>query len=222
MPADETGLITLLDNGIVKNVPYLPPWQSWSDVLDSIDELTRAEHKYKAFALDGLGSIESLCHQHVCNRDYQGKFNKDGFLSYQQGYETSLGDWRMFLGKLDQLRLAKRMSIIILAHTKITPFRNPLGDDYDRYNVDCHHKTWAVTHKWADIILFANYHVESTKSGGRHKGRGGDQRFLHTEYSAAWDAKNRHNLPETIDMGHSAAEAWTNFRSALKNGAIKS
>jgi hypothetical protein len=44
---------------------------------------------------------------------------------------------------------------------------------------------------------------------------------MFTEYAAAYDAKNRHALPESIDMGTSGKEAWDNFANAMKSGRKK-
>jgi hypothetical protein len=111
------------------------------------------------------------------------------------------------------------MSILILGHAKIAPFKNPEGPDYDRYNVDVHHKTWSFTHKWADMVLFANYDVAfGDQNKQKAKAKGGKLRTLHCEHSAAFDAKNRHGLPETIDMGTTGAEAWANLSAAIKAG----
>lgn len=218
LPADETGLITLLDSGLVKDIPYMQPWETWDDVLDSVDELTAADHEYKALCIDGLSGVERLCHEHVCARDYGGKFSEQGFLGYMRGYETSLADWRILLGKLDRLRLTKRMTIIWLAHSKIATFKSPDTADYDRWVVDCHQKTWSLTSKWADIVMFATHHVETVKEGGRSKGRSAGDRLIYTTWTATYEAKNRHNLPEIIDMGSSGKEAWNNFAQAMKDG----
>ena len=217
-PADEMGLSTLIDSGQLPETPYLPPWKTWKEVLNSLNELIEKPHDYKTFVGDGFGSIERLCHEHVCRRDYNNDWGKKGFTSYMAGYDTALADWREFLSLLDRLRHERNMGIILLAHTKISPFRNPLGDDFDRFTVECHHKTWSLTSKWADIVLFANYHVETVKSNdsSKAKGLGGKSRVLHTEYEAAWDAKNRLGLPEEIEMGNSGQEAWNNFISAMK------
>jgi hypothetical protein len=134
------------------------------------------------------------------------------------GFDVALADWRLLLDALDRLRSQRRMSILALAHTKISPFRNPEGSDYDRYTVDLHHKTWGLTHKWADLVIFANFvsHVDARKNEPKGKAHGGSRRALYTARTAAWDAKNRHGLPEQIDAGSSAAEAWSNFAAALQ------
>src|SRR5690606_20560338 len=132
--ADETGLLTLIDAGRLPETPYLPPWQSWTDVLDSIEYLTEHEHQYKTLVIDTLNSTEKLCHAHVCQREYAGDWGKKGFANYNQGYDVSLNEWALLLNALDRLREKRRMGIICLCHTRIKTFKNPEGTDYDRYS----------------------------------------------------------------------------------------
>jgi hypothetical protein len=109
------------------------------------------------------------------------------------------------------------MGVLALCHSKIAPFKNPEGPDYDRFTPDLHPKTWGLTHRWADYVLFLNFetHVDAGRSP-RPKGKGGTRRVLYTARTAAFDAKNRHGLPEQIDGGNSAAEAWANLAAAMK------
>ena len=216
MARGETGLETLIDAKQLGDVPHLPEIMDWADVLAALDFVLNEKHDFKTLALDTLNGFERLCHEHVCKTQYGNKWGKDGFGSYAQGYETSLAEWRMFLGKLDEIRAVRKMSIVCLAHTKVTPYKNPEGADYDRFSPDLHHKTWSLTHKWADIVMFANYYTVVDDSGTRPKGAGGRERTMYTCRTAAYDAKNRHGLPEEIDMGTNGEAAWGNFVNALK------
>lgn len=210
---NELGIHTLKSSGLVdKDIPVLPPYDSWEGVLDTLDQLAKEKHDYKCLVLDTLGGLERLCHEHVCQRDFRGDWTDKGFTSFHKGYEIAAGDWRDLLKRLDVLR-DRGMRIVGLAHAIVKPFKNPIGEDYDQYTPDMHKKTWAVSAKWADMVLFGNFHVTISKDG---KGKGGQHRVMHSEYSAAFEAKNRHGLPSEISMGSSGAEAWENLTKAIK------
>ena len=68
---------------------------------------------------------------------------------------------------------SRRMGIIALAHSRIATFKNPEGADYDRFVPDLHAKTWALTHKWADAVLFLNF--ETYVDSDRHRAEGQGQ-----------------------------------------------
>jgi hypothetical protein len=110
------------------------------------------------------------------------------------------------------------MMILTLCHTRAATYKNPEGPDYDRYTPDLHAKTWGLTHKWADFVVFLNFsvHVEAARNQTKGKGHGGRRRVLYTTRTAAWDAKNRHGLPDEIDSGDSAIDLWNNFATAMK------
>lgn len=213
----EDGIHTLQASGLApSDVPVLPAATSWLDVLSMLEVLASGEHSYKALVIDTLGGLERLCHEYVCSKHFDNDWGDKGFASYQRGYEVSLPYWREILNALDRLRNDRQMGVLCLAHSIVRPFKNPVGEDFDRYIPDLHHKTWALTHKWADMVLFLNYYVETTsKREGRVKGRGGQVRLMHTEYSAAWEAKNRHALPDEISMGGGGSEAWGNLMAAM-------
>lgn len=214
----ETGLETLIDAGRLPEVAHFPAVQSWESLLGLIETLTVDEHSYKSLALDTLNGAESLCHQFICHRDFSDEWGNKGFGSYNKGYEVALPEWSRLLIALDRLRTERRMTIFLLCHTKVKPFKNPEGPDYDRYQPDVHEKTWGLTHKWADCVLFGNFEVAvATDRPEAKKGKAsGGYRILYTERHAAYDAKNRFGLPSDIEMGDSAVQAWTNFSGAVK------
>ena len=207
---------------VPESLPVFPtPIQSWQHMLEVVNELTTTDHGHKAHIVDTINVIEQFRNQHVCDRDYAGNWGKDkGFEMFDQGPRAGMADWRQLLCAFDKMRVARDVRVILLAHIEVRPFRNPEGADYDRYAVGLHKTTWALTHGWADAVLFANYFtaVDVDEKTKRAKGKGGRERVLHTVYSPAYDAKNRFNLPEEIDMGDSGAEAWGNLAKAIVAG----
>ena len=218
MTRGETGLLTLLDSGRIPPTHHFPEIHTWIEMLGAVEALTDQLHDYRTLVIDTLNGAERLCHEHVCRRDYGGRWGRDGFTSFMQGYDVALADWREFLDRLDRLRAAKRMGIIALAHSRIATFKNPEGADFDRFVPDLHPKTWALSHKWADAVLFIHYetYVDADRADLRGKARGGSRRRIFTQRAAAFDAKNRHGLPAEIDGGRNAAEAWLNLATAMK------
>jgi len=221
MSKGETGLTTLIDNNLIPSIDHFPETMEWPDVTSQIEWLTVSDHGYKTLVIDTLNGLERLCHEYICARDYRGNWAKDGFTSFQGGYEASLPEWRLLLAALDRLRNEKNMSIIGLGHAKVKPFKNPEGPDYDRYVPEMHEKTWGLTHKWADFVAFINFETFTEKDGSRVKGKGGQQRIMYTERHAAYDAKNRLGLPPEIVLADSAKESWNTLYNAMKEARNK-
>lgn len=214
----ETGLHTLMDNGLAPTVPNIEI-QDWLDVLPLIQQLQTDEHEYRTLVIDVLDGLEKLANEHVCRTDYGGDWSEKGFMGYYRGFKAvAAGPWKEFLNEIDKLREIRKMGVLLLAHTASGNFRNPTGADYDRYSPPMWRETWELTFGWADIVLFGYRAVTTEKERGERKAKahGGGIRLISTEYDAAADAKNRHNLPPEIEMGNSGQEAWTNLVNALQ------
>ena len=113
-----------------------------------------------------------------------------------------------FLNSLQDL-VDVGINVVLTAHAKIVKFEQPdeMGA-YDRYELKLGNKTTAKTaplvKEWADMVLFANYKTFSVAvddKGKKNKGTGG-VRTLFANHHPAWDAKNRHRLPDEFPMDY--------------------
>jgi len=224
MARGETGYQTLLGAGRVPQCDGML-CESWGDTLAAVDYLIDNDTGHKTIGLDALGGFERLCHEHVCATQFNGDWGEKGFASFQKGYDLAVGDWLTLLVRLDRLRAQRGMAVVLLSHVKVTTFKNPAGPDYDKFVADCHHKTWGVTHKWADAVLFGTFFsvVEGGTTGAKArkgKGIGGSERVLYTQHHDAWDAKNRYGLDECIDIPNDPTQSWATIWHAI-NGDNK-
>ncbi len=181
------------------DVPRFPEAKTFSDVLDAVAAV--AESDYKTLVLDSLDWVECLIWDHLCELYGWESIETPG---YGKGYIAALSEWRRLLRMLDALRTLNGIEIISIAHVGTKNFANPLGDDYARYEGRLHPKCYGLIKDWCDMLLFANYiscGLSDAKSGSENEPC---RRVLHTERSNAWDAKNRHNLPATIDLDFDA------------------
>ena len=227
----ESGLETLIDAGQLAPTDHLDnELAGWQDAMELVESIAAAEaFDYKTLVFDTLNGIEALLSEYVLNNSFQG--DRKDFENFGTGSRVAAPMWTQFLSTLDRIRSKHSVGIIGLCHTRVRNFRNPEGADFDRYEADMSRPVWGVTSKWADIVLFYNYHTEVLQAKSdrgdvtkRGKGAGGTIRVLYTQRTAAYDAKNRHGLPEEITAGNSPEEAWNNFRAAMtvaRNGKDK-
>lgn len=209
MSRGESGYVTLRSRGLVPDCDCVE-LDRWADVLGQVDDLEADIGNHGSIVLDALGGFERLCHEFICARDFGNDWGEKGFGSFQKGYDVSVAEWLKLLTKLDRVRAAHGIPIVFLSHSRIRPFKNPLGADFDRYIADCHEKTWGVTHKWADAVFFGTYVtvVVDDKKTKRGKGIGGTERVLYTTRRDGYDAKNRHAMPDQIDMPDDPSSTW--------------
>jgi hypothetical protein len=181
------------------DVARFPEPGTWTEGLDAIQELTTTDHDYKTLAIDTLDWLEPLCWKAVC---IKGGWSSIEDAGYGKGYVAALDEWRIMLARLDRLRQVKKMHVVLLAHSWIKPFKNPEGDDFDRYELKLHAKTGGLLKEWCDVVMFANYETFTKKKSEKDRAKGVDAgaRVMHSQRRAAWDAKNRYDLPETMPL----------------------
>lgn len=195
------------------DVARFPKPESWEDVLFAIQSLTLDQHEYRTLVVDTLDALEPLCWAHVCALAKQPDIEAFG---YGKGYTAALDQWRVFTAALERLTRQRGMGIILIAHSWIRPFKNPEGDDFDRYELKLNLKAGGFLKEWSEAVLFARYETFAHKDSKTKRVRGvssGD-RVLHTVRTAAYDAKNRYFLPERMPLLD-----WQAFVDAVALGA---
>lgn len=192
------------------DVKRLPTPQTWADVFRSVNLLHAEKHDFKTLVVDTVDWLEPLCWDYVCARDKKKDIEDYGF---GKGYLAALDEWRKLLRAFESLR-AKGMHVILLAHTHLKTFKNPLGDDFDRYELKLNLKAGGLLKEWCDAVLFANYETFAVKAQGAQKAKGvsSGARYIYTERTAAYDAKNRYGLPPTMAL------SWTEFETLARSG----
>ncbi len=200
------------------DVTRFPEPKTWDEVFEAIDSLVREEHEHKTLVLDTLDWLEPICWRAVCDKPdpkTKKKYEVINDWGYGRGFDAALGEWRRFAAALARLREAKDMHIVMLAHSWVKTFKNPLGDDFDRYMMKLHEKAAAFLREWSDVVLFTNYETLTHETNGRVKGISTGARMVYTQRTAGWDAKNRYDLPETLPLDWDAfAEAVAAHRPA--------
>ncbi|MCC7138138.1 MAG: ATP-binding protein [Planctomycetes bacterium] len=194
-------------------IPRLPEPESIEDVHAAIRSLAEEPHEFRTLVVDTIDWLEPVIWRDVAKKN--GWKNKAGEWDieapgYGKGYIAANEEWRRILAGLDGLRRSRGMEIILLAHAAIKTFQNPNGPDYSRYECKLNKGAAALVKEWTDVNLFAIYEALSTETDIEKKGKAVStgQRVVHTEWNAAWDAKNRHGLPPVLPLDYAAyAEA---------------
>lgn len=188
------------------DVERFPSVEHWGEVKEAVIELATEKHDYQTLVLDTLDWAEPLLWSFICKRDSQANIEAYG---YGKGYTAALDEWRTFLAYLERLQTKRGMNVILLAHAVIKPFKNPEGPDYDRYEMKLNPKASGLIKEWAEDVLFTNFETFANVDAKtkRVKGISSGQRLIYTVRCAAYDAGNRHNLPETLPLSYADFEA---------------
>ena len=157
----------------------------------------------KTLVIDTIDWAESLVIADVC-----AQHSKKGIedFGWGNGYTYTKEEMGRLLNQLGEL-VDLGINVVLTAHAQMRKFEQPdeMGS-YDRWELKLGKKTSSQTaplvKEWADMVLFANYKtVVMTADNGKKKATGG-QRVLYTQHHPAWDAKNRHGLPEEMPFDY--------------------
>ncbi len=199
--ADKPVFICTEDGLAQLEVDHFPLATSYEDVIGYLDTLINEEHDYKTVCVDSLDWLEAMIWERVCKDEGKESIEQIG---YAKGYIYALNYWQTILSGLNALR-SKGMVCILIAHSIVKPFNNPLTDPYDRYSLKLHEKAKAKLEEWSDCLLFAGYKVAVRKGEGKGeqlRGVGKGERILYTEERPGFAAKNRYSLPAELPFAY--------------------
>jgi len=181
---------------------------SWTMLYQQIDFIKNSR-PCKTLVIDTIDWAERLAIDFITSRANKQSITSFG---YGEGFIQLEEEYGKFLNRLTDL-IEIGINVVLTAHAKITKFEQPdeMGA-YDRWELKLGNKTTAktasLTKEWADMVLFMNYKtfsVATDDKGKKHKGQGGI-RTIYSTHHPAWDAKNRHDLPDEfpLDYAHIA------------------
>lgn len=171
---------------------------SWNNLRLAFQELAVSPQGFKTVIVDSLDWAERLCRDQVCAD--AGKKSLEDW-----AYGKGLVLWAETFGKLlawsDKL-IDAGINVVMVAHSKTVKVSPPdQSEGYDRYELDLDKRNAPAVKEWADILLFCNFRTKVVEGGdGKARAIGGKERIMFAERAAAWDAKSRYPLPESMPL----------------------
>lgn len=180
---------------------------TFEEVLEWIED-ARTDFNVETLAIDSLSRLEAFITTKVCGVGDTGGLATFGG-GYGKGDDAALQYWRQFLGALD--RLSQTKHVVLVGHTAIKAFADPLGPSYDRFALGLREKASAPIKQWVNYTLFARAEVSTRLQEKTKKtlGVASGLRYLYTDNNPAYDAKHRGNLPAQLPL------SWEAFFDAV-------
>lgn len=194
--------------------------RSYDQIDAAVDDLiAHPDHGFAAFALDTGDALEAKIHAYLCEKHKVSSIEKVGG-GYGKGYRAAVEELRRLLAKLDTLR-AQGVIVIVLAHSTTGTFKNPEGEDFDRFSLACHHLFAGQLYSWCDIVGFLHFEDGSKKldedasKEKRARGWSTGRRIMQLSREAAWDAKWRLTVPMELEFEVGNEHPWAPFADAI-------
>lgn len=176
---------------------------SWVMLQSFIKEIIEMPMTYQTLVIDTIDWAEALCVQYICDKHQKTGIEDFG---YGNGYVFVREEMGRFLNLLDEV-IERGLNVVLTAHAQIRKFEQPdeLGA-YDRFELKLGKKTASQTSplikEWADMVLFANYKNEIITTQTNKKKATNGKRLMYATHNPAWDAKNRHGLPDVMPFDY--------------------
>jgi hypothetical protein len=193
-----------------------PLCKDFQTVLEQLSYLYAQPHEFNTLVLDSLDWCETLIAQHVCKEGNKQSISDFG---YGAGFQAMLEQFGRIIKALTAIREERGMIIVLIAHSQIKEYGNPLGSNYDRHCIKLREKNAELFLEWADLVGFLHFSVfTNTKKDGfseTTKALGGVDRVLSCSPSAAYVSKNRYGITNDISIPDPIT-GWNNIVSTIK------
>lgn len=188
---------------------------SWAMLKNEIAFIKANPDACKTLVIDTIDWAEQLAVDYVCAQHQKNGIEDFG---WGKGYTYVQEEIGRLLNSLGEL-VDNGVNVVLTAHAQIKKFEQPdeMGS-YDRYELKLGQKSSSKTaplvKEWADMVLFANYKtIVMTTDTGKKKAQGGE-RVMYTNHRPAWDAKNRHGLPDQLPFTYDSIAHIFNVQSS--------
>lgn len=187
----------------------------FKEALETVYECGGA---YKTIGIDGIDAVDLLVQDQLLKANPRWKTIAGA--GYGHGEAAVLGEWRPIVARLDDIRIKHNCHIVMVGHSRIRKFANPLGAEFDRYVIDVTAaKSGDVAgylFNWADHVCFAQYEMMIREEGKRTVGTGiQGARMLRLHRTDSYDAKTRAmGAPASIPL------SWTELERVLAAGDV--
>jgi hypothetical protein len=177
----------------------------WLTLTDAMNELIRDAQGFASVVIDSADWAERILVDHLLKKT--GKRSIEDF-GFGKGFTMLAEEFGRLLGLCDSL-VSRGINVIWVAHSKVVRTSPPDQDEgYDRWELKLTKQCAPLLREWCDLLLFANYRLKLVEGAdGRTRAKGGKERVLFAERSAAWDAKNRFDLPPEMPMAFASIAA---------------
>lgn len=192
---------------------------TWEELIAVVREIAVTPDICKTLVLDTADWAEQLCVRYICEKYKQNSL--EGF-GYGRGYTYLSEEFGRLLSALDTV-IASGKHVVITAHAKMRKFEQPDEQGaYDRWEMKLSKQVAPLVKEWCDMLLFLNYktYVLTTETNSK-KAQGG-KRVMYASHHPCWDAKNRHGLPDEMDLDFAAIAHIFNASQGAGGNAQKS
>jgi hypothetical protein len=201
---------------------------TFAELLDLIGELLTEQHDFKTVIIDSMDAVEKMVWAYTCQRmgwDTIDSNDKGSPTAFGKGYLEADNDWAELIKAIKALSRSG-IYVVLVMHSEIKSFNDPMVDSYDRYRPKLQKRAADLIIEKSDALLFLSKRtsVKQVEKGfgkkeNKAEGMSGGERVIFTDERAGFLAKNRMNLPPSLSYkkGQGFADLSKHFSFANDN-----
>ena len=171
--------------------------KSWPELVDIVNEVARTPGICQTLILDTADWAEQMLIQHICKKYNQKSIESFG---YGKGYTYLAEEWMHLMKAFDAVKDAG-MHVTVIAHARQRKIELPdQAGAFDHWEMKLSRQVAPLLKEWSDLLLFLNYKTFVVTTDSNSKKAQGGKRVMYTSHNPVYDAKNRHGLPDEMDL----------------------
>lgn len=173
--------------------------ETWEKLLAVVREVADTKDICKTLVIDTADWAEKMCVDYILSKYDQTSI--EGF-GYGKGYTILGEEFSKLLTVCDRVIVSGK-NVVICAHAKMR--KQELPDEagaFDRWEMKLSKQVAPLLKEWCDLLLFLNYQTYVVEMENKTKKAQGGKRVMFTSHSPVYDAKNRHDLPDVLDLDY--------------------
>ena len=170
----------------------------WTTLHGALVDLAGDRQGFDTVVVDSVDWAERLILEAMLRKTGKRSVEDYGF---GKGW-TMLAEQVSVLIRAADVLVGRGINVLFVGHSTVKRTTPPDQDEgYDRYELKLSKQVAPLFKEWADLLLFCNYRTRLVEGAdGRTRAKGGKDRVMYCERTAAWDAKNRFGLPAEMPM----------------------
>ena len=171
--------------------------KTWTELISTVNEVAATPGICGTLVLDTADRTEGMLTEHICKVYNQKSIESFG---YGKGY-TYLGEeWQKLMEAFNRC-IAAGIHVTVIAHARQRKIELPdQSGSFDHWEMKLSKQVAPLLKEWADLLLFLNYKTYVVSTDNNTKKAQGGKRVMYTSHNPVWDAKNRHGLPDELEM----------------------
>lgn len=171
--------------------------KTWTELISTVNEVAATPGICGTLVLDTADRTEGMLTEHICKVYNQKSIESFG---YGKGYTYLVEEWQKLMEAFNRC-IAAGIHVTVIAHARQRKIELPdQSGSFDHWEMKLSKQVAPLLKEWADLLLFLNYKTYVVSTDNNTKKAQGGKRVMYTSHNPVWDAKNRHGLPDELEM----------------------